>query len=80
MFLDFSSHRLRPYAAASVGFTHDSNGGGNPNRTEFSYSLGGGVKYYFEPALRELRGDIRYLPTYGSSSYGLYCGSFRAVL
>jgi outer membrane protein W len=74
MFLD-SSHRLRPYVAASVGFTHDSNGGGNPSRTEFSYSLGGGAKYYLSRHFG-LRGDIRYLPTYGSSSYGLYCDPF----
>jgi len=74
MFRD-SSHRLRPYVAASVGFTHDSNGEGNPNRTEFSYSLGGGAKYYLGRHFG-LRGDIRYLPTYGSSSYGLYCDPF----
>jgi hypothetical protein len=73
-FLD-SSHRLRPYAAASVGFTHDENSGGNPNRTEFSYSLGGGVKYYLSRHFG-LRGDVRYLPTYGNSSYGLYCDPF----
>src|SRR5260370_26740612 len=42
MFLD-SSHRLRPYAAASVGFTHDSNAGGNPNRPEFTSTTAGGV-------------------------------------
>jgi Outer membrane protein beta-barrel domain len=73
-FLD-SSHRLRPYVAASVGFTHDSNSGGNSNRTEFSYSLGGGVKYYLSRHIG-LRGDARYLPTYGSSSYGVYCYPF----
>jgi len=74
MFLD-SSHRFRPYAAASIGFTHDSNSGGNPNRTEFSYSLGGGVKYSLSRHFG-LRGDVRYLPTYGSSSYGLFCDPF----
>ena len=73
-FLD-SSHRFRPYVAASAGFTHDSNSGGNSNRTEFSYSLGGGVKYYLSRHVG-LRGDIRYLPTYGSSSYGVYCDPF----
>jgi len=73
-FLD-SSHRFRPYVAASVGFTHDSNSGGNSNRTEFSYSLGGGAKYYLGRHFG-LRGDIRYLPTYGSSSYGVYCDPF----
>ena len=70
-----SSHRFRPYAAFSIGFTHDSNGNGNPDRTEFSYSVGGGAKYYLSRHFG-LRGDIRYLPTYGSSSYGLYCTGF----
>jgi len=72
-FLD-SSHRLRPYFATSVGFTHDSNSGGISNRTEFSYSIGGGVKYYLSRHFG-LRGDIRYLPTYGNS-YGVYCDPF----
>jgi len=74
MFRD-SEHKLRPYAAASLGFTHDTNSNGNPNRTAFSYSLGGGVKYSL---LRHigLRGDIRYLPTYGSSSPGEYCDPY----
>jgi len=76
-FLD-SSHRFRPYVAASVGFTHDSNSGGNPNRTEFGFSMGGGVKYTLSRHLG-LRGDIRYMPTYGSSSYGLYCDPFFGV-
>jgi hypothetical protein len=67
-----SAVKLRPYVAASLGFTHDENGGGTPNRTEFSYSLGGGVKYYLSRHVG-LRGDIRYLPTYGSSSNELYC-------
>jgi len=73
-FLD-STHRWRPYFAASVGFTHDANSGGNPNRTEFAYSVGGGVKYYLSRHFG-LRGDIRYMPTYGSSSYGFYCDPF----
>jgi Outer membrane protein beta-barrel domain len=67
-----SEVKLRPYVAASLGFTHDENGSGTPNRTEFSYSLGGGVKYYVSRHIG-LRGDIRYLPTYGSSSNELYC-------
>lgn len=68
-----SSRRLRPYAAMSVGFTHDSNGGGYPNRTEFAFSVGGGVKYYLSRHIG-LRGDIRFMPTYGNSSYGFFCG------
>jgi hypothetical protein len=70
-----SEVKLRPYVAGSVGFTHDSNSNGTPNRTEFSYSLGGGVKYYLSRHLG-LRGDIRYLPTYGSSSNATYCDPF----
>jgi len=76
-----SDHRLRPYVAASVGFTHDDNSnlagvvGASSSRTEFSYSLGGGVKYYVTRHLG-FRGDIRYLPTYGSSSYNSYCDPF----
>jgi opacity protein-like surface antigen len=70
-----SEVRLRPYVAGSVGFTHDSNSNGTPNRTEFSFSLGGGVKYALSRHLA-LRGDIRYLPTYGSSSNAVYCDPF----
>ncbi len=70
-----SEYKFRPYVAASLGFTHDSNGNNTPNRTEFSYSLGGGVKYSLGRHVG-LRGDLRYLPTYGSSSNELYCGPF----
>lgn len=66
-----SEVKLRPYVAASVGFTHYNNNGA-PNDTEFSYSLGGGVKYYVNRHIG-FRGDARYLPTYGSSSNELYC-------
>lgn len=70
-----SEYKLRPYAAASLGFTHDTNGNGNPSRTAFSWSIGGGVKYSLVNHLG-LRGDIRYLPTYGSSSPGTYCDPY----
>ena len=80
-----SEHRLRPYFAASLGFTHDSNGnvttsgataaGTTANRTAFSYSIGGGVKYYINRHVG-FRGDVRFLPTYGNSSYGEYCDPF----
>ena len=70
-----SEVKVRPYVAASVGFTHDTNSNGNPNRTEFSYSVGGGVKYYLSRHVG-LRGDLRYLPTYGSSSRAVYCDPF----
>jgi len=70
-----SEQRLRPYIAGSLGFTHDSNSNGTSNRTEFSFSVGGGVKYYLSRHLG-LRGDVRYLPTYGSSSPATYCDPF----
>jgi opacity protein-like surface antigen len=70
-----SEYRLRPYFAASVGFTHDSNNNGNPDRTAFSWSIGGGVKYALGRHIG-LRGDARYLPTYGSSSDATYCDPF----
>jgi hypothetical protein len=70
-----SEVKLRPYIAASVGFTHDSNSNLTPDRTEFSYSLGGGVKYFLSRHIG-FRGDLRYLPTYGSSSIGTYCDPF----
>ena len=76
-----SEYKLRPYAAASLGFTHDSNSalsgstGITSNRTAFSFSLGGGVKYSISRHIG-FRGDIRYLPTYGSSSTETYCDPF----
>lgn len=74
MFRD-SEHALRPYAAASLGFTHESNDNGNPNRTAFAWSVGGGVKYAISRHFG-FRGDLRYLPTYGSTSQGTYCDPF----
>jgi outer membrane protein with beta-barrel domain len=74
MFLG-SDHRFRPYAAGSLGFTHEFNSGGNPARTDFAYSLGGGVKYELSRHLA-LRGDARYMPTYANSSLALFCDPF----
>jgi opacity protein-like surface antigen len=68
-------HRLRPYAAGSLGFTHEFNSGGNPTRTDFSYSLGGGMKYELSRHIA-LRGDARYMPTYANSSLAEYCDPF----
>jgi hypothetical protein len=70
-----SEHRLRPYIAGSLGFTHDSNSNGTPSRTEFAYSIGGGVKYYVNRHVG-FRGDARFMPTYGSSSNATYCDPF----
>jgi outer membrane protein W len=66
---------VRPYLAGSIGFTHDSNDGGAPNRTAPGFGLGGGIKY--EPSRHfGLRGDARWMPTYGSAGLGTYCDEF----
>src|SRR5215469_184836 len=46
MFLG-DERKWRPYFAGSLGFTHEFNTGGNPTRLDFSYGIGGGVKYSF---------------------------------
>ena len=68
-------HRVRPYVAGSLGFTHEFNSGGNPTRTDFAYSIGGGVKYELSRHIA-LRGDARYMPTYANSSLATYCDPF----
>lgn len=86
-----SSHKLRPYVAGGVGFTHTSNSStakasalenpffipssGNNSDTAFSFNIGGGAKYYITKHFG-LRGDLRFLPTYASSTEGLVCGGF----
>lgn len=70
-----SEHKWRPYAAGGVGFTHEYNSGGTPNRLDFAYSIGGGVKYELTSHI-SLRGDARYMPTYANSSLGQYCDPF----
>lgn len=70
-----SEVKLRPYAGASAGFTHEGNNNGNPDRSAFAWSIGGGVKYEVTRHIG-FRGDIRYFPTYGSSSLGTYCDPF----
>jgi outer membrane protein W len=70
-----SEVRLRPYFGVGLGFTHESNSNGNPDRTAFGWNIGGGVKYYATRHIG-LRGDIRYMPTYGSSSLATYCDPF----
>jgi hypothetical protein len=68
-------HRIRPYIAGSVGFTHEYNSGMTPNRTDFGFSVGGGVKYELTRHLA-LRGDARYMPTYANSGLSQYCDPF----
>jgi outer membrane protein W len=68
-------HKWRPYFAGSVGFTHEFNSGGNPTRLDFSFGIGGGVKYALTRHL-SFRGDARYMPTYANSSLALFCDPF----
>lgn len=70
-----NEHKLRPYIAASLGFTHEFNSGGNPTRLDFSYSAGGGIKYELSRHIA-FRADARYMPTYANSSLALYCDPF----
>ena len=67
--------KLRPYVAGSLGFTHEFNTGGNPNRLDFSFSLGGGIKYELTRHVA-FRGDARYMPTYANSGLATYCDPF----
>jgi hypothetical protein len=69
------SHRLRPYLAGSIGFTYEDNGLGVPNRTDFAFSVGGGVKYFLTSHIG-LRADARYMPTYANSSDQTFCDPF----
>ena len=36
-----SERKLRPFIAAGIGFSHESNGGGNSNHTLLAFNLGG---------------------------------------
>lgn len=78
MFLG-DEYKWRPYLGGSLGFTHEFNSGGNPTRLDFSYGIGGGVKYRLTRYL-SFRGDARYMPTYANSSLAVYCyfGCFTA--
>lgn len=70
-----SDHKIRPYVAAGLGFEHEFNSGLTPNRTDFSYNLGGGVKCMFTRHLG-LRADARYVPAYKNSSTEIECDPF----
>ena len=74
MFLG-DEHKWRPYVAGGLGFTHEFNSGGNPTRLDFSYGIGGGVKYTLTRHL-SFRGDARYMPTYANSGLATYCDPF----
>lgn len=74
-FFRSDENKLRPYAAASIGFTHDSNSGPASDRTALAFGLGGGVKYYATRHLG-LRADARWLPTYANTGPAIVCDPF----
>jgi opacity protein-like surface antigen len=65
-----SEVKLRPYFGMGLGFSHEGNNNGVADRTAFSWNIGGGVKYFVTQHIG-FRGDIRYIPTYGSSSVAI---------
>ncbi len=68
-------NKFQPFVAGGLGFSHESNNLGNPNRTAFAFNLGGGVRYYVSKHFG-LRGDLRYMPTYANTTNGLACDFF----
>ena len=61
--------------ATGLGFIHESNDNGNPNRTDFAFNLGGGAKYFLTKNFG-LRGDLRYMPNYANSTPGYACNFY----
>jgi opacity protein-like surface antigen len=70
-----ADQKLRPYIAGGLGFVHESNSNLNANRTAFAYNIGGGTKYFLTDHFG-VRGDLRYMPTYGNSGQGVQCNYF----
>ena len=67
--------KLRPFIAAGIGFSHESNSGGNPNHTLLAFDLGGGAKYELTKHFF-LRGDLRYIPSRANRTPGVVCDPF----
>jgi hypothetical protein len=70
-----SERKLRPFIAAGVGFSHESNDGNNPNRTLLAFNLGGGAKYQVSRRF-SLRGDLRWLPSRANKTLAVQCDVF----
>ena len=71
-----SESKLRPFAVAGLGFTHFSNiqdlvGFG----TNFSYNIGGGVKYFFKDHWG-LRAEIRWSPAHTTQGIATVCDPY----
>ena len=70
-----SERKLRPFIAAGIGFSHESNNSGEPNHTLLAFNLGGGAKYELSKHFA-LRGDLRWLPSRASKSPEVQCDAF----
>src|SRR5215470_10224367 len=70
-----SEQKLRPFVAAGIGFSHESNDGGNPNRTLLAFNLGGGAKYNLSKHF-SLRGDLRWIPSRTNRTPAITCDAF----
>jgi opacity protein-like surface antigen len=72
--------KIEPFAVAGLGFSHF---GVEPVNGEsvlsfsnrFSYNLGGGVKYFFNPHWG-LRAEVRWSPSHTTTGEGEYCDPF----
>ena len=70
-----AERKLRPFISAGLGFAHESNDNGEPNRTLFAYALGGGAKYALSKHFA-LRGDLRYMPSRANRTPQTFCDPF----
>ncbi len=70
-----SERKLRPFIAGGIGFSHESNSGGNPNRTLPAFNMGGGAKYEVSRHFA-LRGDLRWLPSRANKTPTVQCDIF----
>jgi hypothetical protein len=70
-----SEKKLRPFIAGGIGFSHESNSAGNPNRTLLAFNLGGGAKYELSRHFA-LRGDLRWLPSRANKTQQVQCDAF----
>jgi hypothetical protein len=85
-----STHKLRPFVAGGLGFTRTSNSStplpsafsdpffipsSSTSDTAFIFNIGGGAKYYASKHFG-FRGDLRFVPTYASSTQGVVCNGF----
>ena len=70
-----SERKLRPFIAAGIGFSHESNSQGNSNHTLLAFNLGGGAKYELTRHFA-LRGDLRWLPSRANKTPAVQCDFF----